>query len=185
MPYGRESRWLSPPLERSENGRDPESSPSPDNPGREETESEREDRNLLELLQELRVGALGVQVLFGFLLSLPFFAVRFGDLTSWQRELYVADLLLAALATALLSTPVAYHRLVFRRHRKGRLIRTANIAAIGGLASVSLAVSGSVLLAVSYIDRGAMVPLIAVLTLATFWFLWFVLPVLGRRLPDR
>jgi type III secretory pathway component EscT len=58
---------------------------SPTTPGRDETEEERDDRNLMELLQELRVGALGVQVLFGFLLSLPFFAVRFGRLSGGQR----------------------------------------------------------------------------------------------------
>ena len=67
-----------------------------DNPGRHETEEQREDRNLIELLQELRVGALGVQVLFGFLLSLPFFAVRFDGLSHLQRMLYMANLLLAA-----------------------------------------------------------------------------------------
>jgi Family of unknown function (DUF6328) len=60
------------------------------------------------------VGALGVQVLFGFLLSLPFFAVRFDKLSHFQRGLYIVDLLLAALATAFFSAPVAYHRLMFR-----------------------------------------------------------------------
>lgn len=158
---------------------------SPDDPGRHETEEQRDDRNLMELLQELRVGALGVQVLFGFLLSLPFFAVRFQRLSSLQRELYVADLLLAALATALLSAPVAYHRLVFRQHRKRRLLRISNRLAISGLACVSLALSGSVLLAVSSIDRGGVVPLIGVLTLATFASLWFLLPLAGRHEPNR
>ncbi|MGA3215753.1 MAG: DUF6328 family protein [Acidimicrobiales bacterium] len=156
-----------------------------DNPGRDETEEERDDRNLLELLQELRVGALGVQVLFGFLLSLPFFAVRFGRLSQFQRDLYVANLLLAALATALFSGPVAYHRLVFRRHRKNRLVRISNTMAIGGLFSVALAVTGSVLLAVSYVERGPVVPFIAVVTLLTFASLWFGLPLLGRRQPER
>src|SRR5262249_23227999 len=80
-----------------------------------ETEEERADRNLLELLQELRVAGLGVQVLFGFLLSLPF-TTQFVKLGHPQRELYLASLLLAAISTALLLAPVAYHRLVFRRH---------------------------------------------------------------------
>jgi hypothetical protein len=158
---------------------------SPDNPGRRETESERDDRNLMELLQELRVGALGVQVLFGFLLSLPFFAARFGRLSHFQRGLYVADLLMAALATALFTAPVAYHRLVFRRHRKARLLRMANSMAIAGLGSVGLAISGSVLLAVSDVDRGVVVPALSALVLATFVILWFVLPLAGRHQPNR
>jgi hypothetical protein len=157
---------------------------SRDNPGREETEQERDDRNLMELLQELRVGALGVQVLFGFLLSLPFFAARFSRLSGSQRNLYVANLLLAALATALFSGPVAYHRLVFRRHRKSQLIRIANAMAIAGLATVALAITGSVLLALSDVESGMIVPLIAVVTLATFACLWFVLPLVGRGQPD-
>jgi Family of unknown function (DUF6328) len=156
-----------------------------DDPGRNETEEERDDRNLVELVQELRVGALGVQVLFGFLLSLPFFAAHFERLSRSQRNLYVVDLLLAALATALLSGPVAYHRLVFRRHRKRRLLRIANIFAVAGLALVGLDISGSVLLAISYVEHGIIVPTVAVITFLIFAFLWFVMPLAGRREPNR
>src|ERR1700678_3138443 len=101
--------------------------PPPD--GRSESAAQRSDRNLMELLQELRVAALGVQVLFGFLLALPFSA-RFVELETWQRGLYIAVLLLAALATALLTGPVAYHRFVFRQRQKENLVRTANVLAI-------------------------------------------------------
>ena len=90
---------------------------------RDESEFERDDRNLAELLQELRVAGLGVQVLFGFLLSLPF-TTRFAMLSPAQRQLYIASLMLAALSTALLLAPVAYHRLVFRRQRP--LVRAAS-----------------------------------------------------------
>ena len=100
-----------------------------DDPGRHETEEEREDRNLMELLQELRVAGIGVQVLFGFLLSLPFTA-RFARIDGTQRHLYIASLLMAALATGLLSAPVAYHRLVFRQHKKAPLLRVANAMAL-------------------------------------------------------
>src|SRR6516165_7921564 len=99
-----------------------------DDLGRNESEGERLDRNLAELLQELRVAGLGVQVLFGFMLSLPF-TNRFSSLSSGQRGLYLADLSLAGLATALLLAPVAYHRLVFRRHQKRQLLRFANLTA--------------------------------------------------------
>src|ERR1700730_10600766 len=111
-----------------------------DAPGRHESEEERDDRNLMELLQELRVAGIGVQVLFGFLLSLPFTA-RFGRLDSFQRHLYIVSLLLAALATGLLSAPVAYHRLVFRQHKKARLLQVANAMALAGLVVVGLAIS--------------------------------------------
>jgi hypothetical protein len=150
-----------------------------DDPGRNESEAQRDDRNLAELLQELRVAGLGVQVLFGFLLSLPF-TVRFVKLTSWQRHLYVASLLLAALSTALLCGPVAYHRLVFRRHEKERLLRTANVMALTGLATVGLAISAAVLLVVSFVLRGAPVPIIAVATVVSFSVLWFAFPLLDR-----
>lgn len=147
--------------------------------GRTETETERADRNLADLLQELRVAGLGVQVLFGFLLSLPFSA-RFERLGHPQRELYVASLLLAALSTALLCAPVAYHRLIFRRHQKSRLLRVANVMALLGLGTVGLAISGAVLLVVGFVDRGVSVPAIAVVTLACFAGLWFVFPIVHR-----
>jgi hypothetical protein len=148
--------------------------------GRHESEAERDDRNLAELLQELRVAGLGVQVLFGFLLSLPF-TVRFVKLSHGQRQLYVVSLLFAALATLLLCGPVAYHRLVFRRHEKGRLLRAANAMALAGLASVGLAISSAVLLVVGVVEKGAPVPIIGGATLAAFAVLWFAFPLTQRR----
>lgn len=117
---------------------------------RDESPAERADRNLAELLQELRVTGLGVQVLFGFLLSLPF-TTMFSHLNQDQRDLYLATLVLAALATALLVGPVAYHRLVFRRGQKERLVRAASKMAICGLGAVGLAVTAAVLLVTSYV----------------------------------
>ncbi len=156
-----------------------EAQPAPNDSGRHESVAERNDRNLLELVQELRVAGLGVQVLFGFLLSLPF-SLRFENLTDAQRNLYVVSLLLAALSTALLGGPVAYHRLVFRRHEKGRLVRAANVMAMGGLAAVGLAISAAVALIASVVYRGVAVPLIAALTFGTFFGLWFVVPMVNR-----
>ena len=102
----------------------------PDRPG--ETVAERADRNVIELLNELRVVGIGVQVLFGFLLSIPF-ANRFVHLNHAERGIYLATVVLAALSTALLVTPVAYHRLLFRRHEKELLVRVTNVLAIAGL----------------------------------------------------
>src|ERR1700722_5183785 len=121
---------------------------------RHESEAERVDRNVAELLQELRVAGIGVQVLFGFLLSLPF-TTRFARLDGTQRALYVATLLLAAASIALLTAPVAYHRLVFRRHEKERMLHTSNRLAVAGLTAVGLAVSAAVLLVVSVVVPGA------------------------------
>jgi hypothetical protein len=158
----------------------PDEDHAADDLGRNETEAERDDRNVAELLQELRVAGLGVQVLFGFLLSLPF-STRFVRLSHAQRQLYVASLLLAALSTALLCAPVAYHRLAFRQHAKSQLLRAANVMALAGLATVGLAVSAAVLLVVSFVENGADVPIIAVGTAACFTGLWFVFPMARRR----
>ena len=152
--------------------------PEPVRPG--ETDAERDDRNLNELLQELRVAGLGVQVLFGFLLALPFTS-RFVQLSHAQRGLYVACLLLAATATALLLGPVAYHRLVFRMHRKAQLVKDANRMAILGLAAVGLATSAAVLLVVSYVAKGAPAVIITVFVVCLFAGLWFALPLARRR----
>ena len=153
---------------------------SAESPERDESEAERDDRNLAELLQELRVAGLGVQVLFGFLLSLPFTA-RFARLGQGQRDLYLGSLMLAAAATALLLGPVAYHRLVFRRGQKEGLVRAANVMAILGLAAVGLAVSAAVLLVTGYVAGGLAAALITVFVFCVFGGLWFAVPLARRR----
>jgi ABC-type xylose transport system permease subunit len=147
---------------------------------REETQEERDDRNLMELLQELRVTGLGVQVLFGFLLAIPF-TTKFSRLSTDQRGLYIATLLLAALATAILIAPVAYHRLVFRHREKERLVKAANILAVVGLAVVSLAVTAAVALILSYVASGLPTVLITIIVLGVFAGLWFVFPLTQRN----
>ena len=155
------------------------SSAQPPDP-RDESAAERDDRNLAELLQELRVGGLGVQVLFGFLLSLPF-TTRFTRLTHGERGLYLTSLVLAALATALLVGPVAYHRLVFRRGQKERLVRFANVMAILGLAAVSLAVSAAVLLVAGYVAGPVTGGVITAVVFGAFAGLWLVFPLTRRH----
>lgn len=152
--------------------------------GRDESRDERDDRNLLELLQELRVAGLGVQVLFGFLLSLPFTS-RFSKLSGTQRDLYVADVLLAAIAIALLVAPVAYHRLVFRQHQKEPLIHAANIMALAGLGAVALAVTLAVLLVLGFVGLGGIGIVIGVLTGCFFGALWYAIPLIRRRRAER
>src|SRR3954452_8688774 len=96
---------------------------------RSECALERADRNMNELLQELRVAQTGVQILFAFLLTLAF-TQRFGQITAFQRALYMATLLLTTAATGLLIAPVAYHRLTFRRRMRAELVTAANWLAL-------------------------------------------------------
>jgi hypothetical protein len=152
----------------------------PDRPG--ESEAQRDDRNFIELLNELRVVGIGVQVLFGFLLGLPF-TNRFSRLDAAQRGVYLATVTLAALSTALLVAPVAYHRLLFRRHEKESVVRTTSMLAIAGLATVGLAVSGAVVLVVTFVAPGAPAIVITGLVVCAFAGLWFALP-LSRRDRD-
>ncbi len=138
----------------------------------------------MELLQELRVAGIGIQVLFGFLLSLPF-TMRFGRLDAPQRHLYIVTLVLAAVAIGSLSAPVAYHRLVFRQHKKDRLLRVANGMALAGLAAVGLAISSAVLLVTGVVLRGLAVPVISASVAGMFAVLWFVLPLVSGRFGPR
>ncbi len=155
--------------------RAPEAWPSADH----ESESQRNNRNLADLLQELRVAGLGVQMLFGFLLALPF-TVRFSSITGGERDLYRASFICAALSTALLVSPVAYHRWVFRRHEKGRLLRIANVQALFGLLTVALAVTSAVWLVLLVVGLNWIIGLFAALTTCSFAALWFGLPLFDR-----
>ena len=146
---------------------------------RNETPDERADRRLMELLQELRVAGLGVQVLFAFLLSLPF-TTRFSSASSAQKQLYEATLIMAASATALLLGPVAYHRLVFGRRMKDDLVKAANVMAIAGLVMVGLAITSSVLLVTSFVDPGGPTIIITTAIAGLYAGLWFVLPLVRR-----
>ena len=112
-----------------------------------------------------------MQVLFGFLLSLPF-TVRFTELDGLQRDLYKATLLCTALSMALLISPVAYHRWVFRKHQKGRLLKMSNMVALLGLASVALAVSLAVWLVMSFVGTSWIASVLAAAMSAIFAFLF-------------
>lgn len=133
-------------------------------------------RNLNELLQELRVAQAGVQILFGFLLSLPF-AARFEATDRAERVIYFVALLATASATAMLIAPVAYHRILFRRRRRPELIKVANRSAISGLGLMVLGVSAAVTLVSSYLlDRaGGWLVGGAVFVFFAGW--WFLVPL--------
>jgi hypothetical protein len=113
--------------------------------GRQESEAHQLDRNWAELVQELRVIGTGVQILFAFLLSIPFQA-RFARTTAFQRDDYLATLMLSGTAAAIFIAPVAVHRLLFRFRVKDEVVNVTNVLALCGLASLSLAMIGSILL---------------------------------------
>jgi hypothetical protein len=147
---------------------------------RDETEMERWDRNFTELLQELRVAQTGVQILFAFLLTLPFSA-RFRHVTSVDKTVYVITLLASAAATALLIAPVSYHRRVFRKGRKPELVRTASVLAQAGLAALLLAIIGAVFVVLDVVAGTALAAVMAAVITLLYVSLWYVLPALTRH----
>jgi Family of unknown function (DUF6328) len=148
-------------------------------PKRNETEEERLDRNLNELLGELRVALPGVQVLFAFLLVVPF-NQRFADVTDFDRNLYLGTLLCAALASAFLIAPTVHHRLLFRRQDKAHLVKVANRQAVIGLSFLAMAMTGAIVLVVDFLFRPATTIFAGALVALAFLVLWYVLPLLRR-----
>lgn len=146
---------------------------------RDETRMEELDRNWNELLQELRVLQTGVQLLTGFLLTLPF-QQRFTQLTGQQRTLYLVIVGLAATATALLIAPVSAHRLLFRQHAREELVTAAHWSAFLGSLVLGLALSGVTLLIYDVVQgRGAGLTA-GGLSLGGVVLLWLVAPALIR-----
>ena len=141
-------------------------------PHENEDAGERYDRQLMELLNELRVALPGVQVLFAFLLVVPF-QMRFQELTEFQRDLYFATLLTAALATALLIAPSAYHRALFQLHEKPRVIQFGQRMALAGLVFLALAMTAAVSLITDLIFSSTTVTFVAAGLALVYGWLWF------------
>ncbi len=148
-----------------------------------ETEKQRWDRNFADLLQELRVAQTGVQILFAFLLTLPFSA-QFPNTTAFQRDVYVVALLGAAFATAMIISPVAFHRALFRQGRKPELVRFAHRMATGGLAFMLVAMVSAVLLITDFLFSLTASLIFTMLTAAVFVTFWAVLPFVRRNWGD-
>jgi hypothetical protein len=147
--------------------------------GRDETEEERLDRNLGELLQELRVALPGVQVLFAFLLAVPF-QQNFTKITEFEKKVYFATLLLTSLSAALLIAPSAYHRLTFRYQQKHRLVFVSNRLAIAGIATLALAMTSAILLITDVLFGTTTTLITTAIALTMFIVLWAVLPLRRR-----
>ncbi|PZR53196.1 sodium:proton antiporter [Xylanimonas oleitrophica] len=148
--------------------------------GRAETPEERSDRNWNELLQELRVMQTGVQILTGFLLTLPF-QPRFAELTAYQRGVYLVLVLLSAATTGLAIAPVAMHRHLFRRHMKPRLVTSADRMTRAALVLLTLVVAGVVSLVFDVVVGHGAGLVVGGVALVALLALWTVLPALVRR----
>ncbi|MDK1474559.1 DUF6328 family protein [Streptomyces sp. 549] len=152
---------------------------------RNETPLERDDRNFVELLQELRVIQTGVQILFAFLLTLAF-TPRFPDLDSYQRGAYVTTLMLAALAAIVFTAPAVLHRSLFRRGAKRRVVEVSSVLARAGLGVLALSLTGAVLLVVDVVMGRAAGLCAAGGILLACAALWLALPwEVGRRHRER
>jgi hypothetical protein len=151
--------------------------------GRVESEEERADRNLQELLGELRIALPGVQVLFAFLLVVPF-NQRFVEVSSFQEKLYLATLLFSAAASAFLIAPTVHHRVSFRRQDKEYLVVTANRLALIGLALLAIAMTGAIVLVTDVIFGSATTIATGVVVFLLFAVLWFAMPIRRRLAPD-
>jgi hypothetical protein len=141
---------------------------------RRETEQERLNRQLDQLLQELRVAMPGVQVLFAFLLALPF-QQRFTAVTDFQKDVYFVTLLAAAAASALFIAPTAFHRLRFEDGDKPFLVDVSSKMALAGLGFLAVAMNGAVLLVTDVLFDGVVVTITVALSVIVFAGLWFVL----------
>ena len=139
---------------------------------REHEENERLDRELMELVNELRVALTGVQILFAFLLTVPF-TQRFEDVTSFQRTVFFATLLATSLSTICLIAPTATHRLRFHQSERAYIIESANKLLIAGLVFLAVAIVGTVLLITDFLygDRAMWIyPGIVAALLVVLWF---------------
>ena len=145
-----------------------------------ESKSERIDRELIELLNELRVALPGVQVLFAFLLTVPF-AQGFTTATTFQQNLFFAILSCTAISAAFLIAPSAWHRIHFRQEDKEHLLVSSNKLAIVGLTFLALAMIGAVMLIADYVFSPTLTIVAAVVSTAVFGTLWAILPI-GRRI---
>ena len=147
-----------------------------------ESRTQRLNRNLDQLMQELRVALPGVQVLFAFLLVVPFNS-RFAELTAAQRNIYLVALLCSALASALLIAPSVHHRVLFHQRRKPEFVHLANRLAVAGMVVLVAAFTASVALITSFIFTSGVAVFVTVGTALVFGVTWFGLPLWLRERP--
>jgi Family of unknown function (DUF6328) len=144
-----------------------------------EDKAERLDRELIELLNELRVALPGVQVLFGFLLTVPF-SQGWSKVTDTERLVFFLTFLSTALATALLIAPSAQHRILWRAGDKEALLKRANVLAILGTMFLALSITGAVWVVTDFIYNQAPTAIVTAGVAGVFAWIWFVAPLIRR-----
>jgi hypothetical protein len=149
----------------------------------EETEDERADRNLGELLQELRVAQTGVQILFAFLLTLPF-TQRFHEITTEQRVVYLLTLATSALATVCIIGPVSHHRILFQQGLKPQLVQATNRLANYGLIFLWTSMVLSVFLIFDVVLGTTAAVIAGAILAVVFLLIWYVHPLRIRARRD-
>jgi hypothetical protein len=151
----------------------------------EESDQRRLARNVNELLQELRVAQAGVQILFGFLLSIAF-TEKYASTSIYIRVTHLVTVFCAAIAVAFLTAPAAWHRVLFRKGRREDVVESGNTFALIGLAFLALAMTGTVLLLAEVILGDWPSIVVGVIAFAVFAGLWFVVPFASsQRAEDR
>jgi VIT1/CCC1 family predicted Fe2+/Mn2+ transporter len=148
-----------------------------------ESKSDQLDRELGELLQELRVALPGVQVLFAFLLTVPF-SQGFADMSDFHRDLYFAILLSTAVTSVMFIAPSTYHRLRWRDYDKEALLVTANRLTIAGSVFLALSIGGAVYLIGDFMFGPGVAWIAAAAIAALLTWFWFGLPLV-RKVRDR
>jgi amino acid transporter len=141
-----------------------------------ESPEQRHNRELIELLNELRVALPGVQVLFAFLLAVPF-ANGFPKLNATQRDVFYAAFIATALSTVFLIAPSSYHRLRWRQQDKERMLVVSNVLTIAGLACLAVAISCAVWVITDFLFHSSWASLFTALIGAAFLLLWYGLPL--------
>jgi uncharacterized protein DUF6328 len=144
-----------------------------------ESEKERVDRELIELLNELRVVLPGVQVLFAFLLTVPF-SNGYSKITGLQRDVYFIALLCAAVATILLIAPSTYHRILFRKGEKRQLLEAGNRFTISGTVFLALSMCAAIYLITDVLYQVPVAVTVAIVALVGFGSVWYLLPIWRR-----
>jgi hypothetical protein len=149
-----------------------------------ESRDERLNRELIELLNELRVALPGVQMLFGFLLAVPF-TEKFASITTTQRHVYYATFLSTAFASIFFIAPTAYHRLRFRQHDKEQMLRTSNALTIAGTAFLALALAGAVFVVSDLVFKATVTAVATAAAAGTLVWFWYGLPGYRRLRESR
>jgi Family of unknown function (DUF6328) len=145
----------------------------------EESTQEKGHRQLIELLQELRVALPGVQVLFAFLLTVPF-TQGWGRVTGFQQDVYFVSLLCSAAASAFLIAPSAIHRLDFEQGDKPRIVQVSNVLTIVGLTFLALAIVGVVCLVTDVLYGRSATVAYTFAVAVLFVVLWYTIPLVMR-----